>query len=156
VVAAARPDYDWITPYLAQGGLVGTSVGQAYGAADVVIFCSKELQPDSSPELAPPPGKTEIRLPFDDTLDQTKLPWRDILRAVERGALEINRHKRVMVLCTQGRNRSGLVVGLILQRVYGISGTDAIVIIRAKRRPRSGGAPLANPIFEQLVRRGPR
>lgn len=155
VAPAIKPDFDWITPYLAQGALLGTTVAQAYHAADVVIFCAMELQPDSS--LSPPPRKTEIRLPFDDTLDATQLPWRDILRAVDYGEAAVRQQRRVMTMCAQGRNRSGLVSALLLMRIYGLSGHDAVELVRMRRHPRRGGPALTNPAFTKLIReRGPR
>ena len=54
---------------------------------------------------------------------------------------------RVLVSCNQGRNRSGLVVGLVLVRYLGLSGEEAYGRIVAARGP---GA-LANESFRHYL-----
>jgi protein-tyrosine phosphatase len=50
-----------------------------------------------------------------------------------------------------GANRSGLINGMTLMRVNGMSGETAVEII--KRNRRSGGQePLSNPMFEHHLR----
>ncbi len=54
--------------------------------------------------------------------------------------------KRVVVICLEGRNRSGLVVALVLCDL-GYTGTEAVARLR-EVRPRT----LYNPVFESFVR----
>ena len=52
----------------------------------------------------------------------------------------------MLVACSQGLNRSGLVVGLLLRSID-VSGPDAVRWIRAAR----GYEALSNPVFEAWV-----
>lgn len=69
------------------------------------------------------------------------------LRAAEVVAAAVRRGQRVLVACSMGRNRSGLVVGLAL-RLLGHSGDEAVALVRAARGPMA----LSNEAFEQMVR----
>jgi protein-tyrosine phosphatase len=42
--------------------------------------------------------------------------------------------RRVLVHCTYGRNRSGLVVALAVRELFGLSGADAANLVRERRR----------------------
>jgi protein-tyrosine phosphatase len=69
------------------------------------------------------------------------------LRAAEVVAAHVRRGKRVLVVCSMGRNRSGLVVGMAL-RLLRRSGEEAVALVRAARGPEA----LSNEAFEKMVR----
>lgn len=54
-------------------------------------------------------------------------------RAVEETILALARRRHVLVHCWGGRNRSGLVVAMVLARIYGISGVEALSWVRSAR-----------------------
>lgn len=55
-------------------------------------------------------------------------------KAAEWTANAINGHGRVLVHCWGGKNRSGLVNGLALMRLTGMTGQSAYETVRAARR----------------------
>jgi len=87
--------------------------------------------------------RTRHEVRMYDSLDQS-------LGQVDRWARWVNARRRtgpVLVHCQAGLNRSSLIVGraLILE---GMSGNDAVELIREKRSP----ACLCNPSFEVYLR----
>ena len=65
----------------------------------------------------------------------------------ENIASKISKDSAVLCHCNAGRNRSGLMCALILCCVAGISGSEALEIVR-KERPRA----IATPFFESLLK----
>ncbi len=51
--------------------------------------------------------------------------------------------RKVLVHCGAGINRSSLVTALVVKRLFGLSGRDAVAFIRARRGPEA----LSNPDF---------
>lgn len=81
--------------------------------------------------------------------DKNELPSIDLLRDVAFFASRVLlRRRKVLVHCTAGYNRSGLVNAFILHSCFGYSGTDAIEMIR-KARPGS----LYNQTFVEFLER---
>lgn len=101
--------YNFITRTLAMGSYPPPGSPIPF---DVLVLCAEELQPPASAY----PGVTVLHVPLDDA-DPT---GDEILRAVAAGknvAARLRQGARVLVTCAQGRNRSGLVVGLALEEL---------------------------------------
>jgi len=112
---------------------------------DAVAFCAYEMQPDA---LAYPDVQV-LRVLLDDIPAIPSPEVRRELAAVVRELHSLwNDGKRVLITCAMGKNRSGLVTGLLL-RSLGFDAEQAIHDIRAARR--HVGA-LTNTKFEQLIR----
>ncbi len=91
-------------------------------------------------------GVMWLRVPLDD------VPWEPapalLDTAVAVVVTAIRRGQRVLVHCASGRNRSGLVTALVLRRLDGRTGQEAVNAVRLARR----GA-LSNPVFAVQVKR---
>lgn len=108
---------------------------------DVVALCAEEYQPKW------------LRVPhviyggFDDAEIDAETLYEAGVMAKQVGAA-IRAGKRVLVTCMQGRNRSGLVVALVLVHYYGLSGEDAVTLIRKRR----GRLALSNDRFRAFLK----
>lgn len=79
-------------------------------------------------------------LPLDTTITYLRWPIEDgpvpdvgMILALERAACAYIEHGgRVVTMCAQGRNRSGLLSALIVARLHGCSGSEAVRIVRSK------------------------
>lgn len=99
---------------------------------DVIVLCAEELQPEGDSERAYRPTRL-ICAPNDDSGNEFSKEQATIADVAARQATkEYAQGRRILVSCAQGRNRSGLVMALILHRVFGMSGEKAIRVIRAK------------------------
>lgn len=114
---------------------------------DVLVLCAEEFQPEASLF----PGVEVIHAGFHDGGDPpTKADIATAKAAAEVVADRLQRDRRVLVTCWLGINRSGLVTALALCNVTGMSGADAVSLIRS-RRPGS----LLNEHFVRLLYRIP-
>ncbi len=96
-------------------------------------------------DVFPPTMKLPTYL-YWHILDMPWMPNTDQLWNVARfGFNEWKAGKKVLVHCTQGKNRSGLVNGCILW-LNGMSGEEAVKLIQTKRP----GA-LFNPVFKKYL-----
>lgn len=142
-------NFDWLLPgRLAQGSYPGASPS-IFKNWDVVVYCAEELQP----HFAVPRGKAVYHFPIDDDIYRPVPPEVSQLGWKLAGTLadHVRSGHRVLVTCAMGANRSGLVNGMTLMRVNGMSGDTAVEII--KRNRRSGGQEaLSNPMFEHHLR----
>lgn len=98
-----------------------------------VVLCAQECGPDQRP---PEQYGVErvIYAPFGDS--GRRPPSQDIAtaeRAAELVARDIERGRRCLVTCFQGRNRSGLVCALAIRKVSGWDGKRAAEFVRAHR-----------------------
>lgn len=96
------------------------------------------LAPDARVEIvAPQPIVFELE---DLRSDLLYLP--ELHELADMLAECVQAHERVAVLCRQGRNRSGLLSGLVLNKL-GMPGRQAVARIRKKRRHAlsGGGGP---------------
>ena len=137
-------DASQITPLIWQGGYPARMRG--FGA---LVLCARELQER-------PPCAADVRLiraPMDDTDDPASQPaiCRTAIEAARRVLDEISEGRTVLVTCAQGRNRSGLATALAILQLYGVSGAEALEIVR-RARPRA----LTNPAFADFLERIPR
>ncbi len=142
-------NFDWVLPgRLAQGSYPGAGP-KVLRDWDVVVYCAEELQP----RFQVPKGKAVYHFPIDDDIYRPVPPevsqygWRlagSLVGHVRSG-------HRVLVTCAMGANRSGLVTGMTLMRLNGMSGGSAVDLIKSARR--SGEQePLSNPMFEHHLR----
>jgi hypothetical protein len=94
--------------------------------------------------------RTAMELPCDYPMDDAELTP-EILKQAEAAAISVRRHlaegRRVLVTCNAGKNRSGLVCGLVLRDHFGLSGLDALHAVRTARGPNA----LCNRSFAQYL-----
>jgi len=127
-----------------QGGLGDLAYPERY---DVIVLCADELQADDASVKAYGDRIRIISAPNDDSANPfTKAQATIAVQASKQVADEYKAGKRILVSCRQGRNRSGLVMALTLHRLFGISGEEAIRLIRSKV-PHA----LANPEFNNFL-----
>ena len=96
-----------------------------------------------------PAGGLYVCLPMDDgdEVDPTVPELAAFIASL------VTSGRRVLVHCTEGLNRSGVVVARALMDM-GMTAGEAIDLVRAKRGPSVDGFPaLSNPAFEEWLRR---
>lgn len=144
-------DYAWIVPNLiAQGAYPGAHPG-LFQVFDVIVYMAEEKQPT----VRTPPGKLALYGPMDD----------DVYRPVPTSignelhvlAQQCARHaaqgRKLLITCAMGKNRSGLMVGLTLLKLYpSWTPEQAIALIRRNRKLPDGDIALSNSMFEQYLR----
>lgn len=140
---------DPILPLLWQGGRPSPGPEVRDDGFDMLVLCEDEFQPDAKAF----PGVEVVHAPNDD--DPSRLPTPHELGIAKAAAKQVTealrKRKRVLVVCRAGLNRSGLVVALTLHYHLGMSGKDAVAMVRARRRSGSGIGPLSNPGFVDLL-----
>jgi protein-tyrosine phosphatase len=96
------------------------------------------------------PGVTVIHAPNDD--DFSRLPTRDELRLAIQAARQavpiLQGGGKVLSTCYMGLNRSGLVSALTLHLWLGVSGDEAIQMVRRGRK-----GSMRNPGFQTVLSR---
>ncbi len=110
----------------------GSPVDYAWARAagiDVVVDVSDPGPPPPEDELA---GIDYRKCPLVDGDEMPDAAQLDEL--VDHVVEMLRAGRRVLVHCTYGRNRSGLVVALAVRQVFGISGADAARLVRERRR----------------------
>lgn len=96
---------------------------------DVLVLCAEELQ-----HRAEEPGLIVLRCPLrDDGSAFTQREWNRAVRTSDAVVDLLLRRKRVLVTCAQGRNRSGLVSGIVLYRLTTLSGEQIVRYIQDRR-----------------------
>lgn len=112
-----------------------------------LVLCAVEHQPDE--EFYP--GVELLRCGFVDEYEPVGL---STLRMIDQTASTVAKRvragKRTLVTCAAGLNRSGLVTALVLTKVYGVSGADAVAWVKRER----AGA-LFNPVFVEILEKIP-
>lgn len=100
-----------------------------------------------------PPGGLFVSMPMEDE-DEVDPKVRELASFV---VSLVRSGRRVLVHCTEGLNRSGVVVARALMEM-GMSPTEAIDLVRSQRGPSVDGFPaLGNPAFvEWLLEEGRR
>lgn len=119
-----------------QGGILDL---RDMGTYDVVVLCANELQPDNSepPQDYYNRNNRKVRIicaPNDDSEGNplTKEQAQVAVKAAIETAAEYKLGRSILVCCAQGRNRSGLVMGLVLHYIFDVSGNEAVRIIRSR------------------------
>jgi protein-tyrosine phosphatase len=96
-----------------------------------------------------PSGGLYVCLPMDDG-DDVDPKVQELAGFI---ASLVTSGRRVLVHCTEGLNRSGVVVARALMDM-GMTATEAIDLVRQRRGPSVDGFPaLSNPAFEDWLRR---
>lgn len=137
--------FSWITDAIAQGSYPGLK-GTAFQHASVLVLCAEEHQAKG---LKAPPGKTIIRLGFDDDIYRPVPPEAGKIfhaHAQQLAKAVMSGHK-LMITCAMGLNRSGLITALTLMHGYKMRPSEAIRLIRGRRSKDC----LCNPMFEQWL-----
>lgn len=143
-------DWDHIYQGLYQGGapsLADDRDIQEPVEVDVVVLCAREYQPHRMFL-----GNVErYRIPYRDTFDPGETSPEDLERAIKMGevvaGLISHEHKRVLVTCWMGWNRSGLVSTIALLNLRpSWTAKDAIQWLQMHRYGAMG-----NPLFCDLV-----
>lgn len=143
-MTSAQPGYGYVLDDLAIGSKPPPGERLPF---DVLIITAYEL--NAMPGYrsdASYPGVTVVRISLDDSI----LSPGDVRKAfvtARTAANYVRRGQRVLVVCNQGRNRSGLVTALALMDL-GSSSRGAIRRVRAVR----GDDALSNPYFVQLLK----
>lgn len=97
---------------------------------DALVLCAEEYQPEAEHF----PGVEVIHAPMvDDQIDLETIERASVAAAKVADLVRDGKARKVLVTCAAGKNRSGLVAGLILHDLYGLSGGEAVAVIRAKR-----------------------
>lgn len=169
-------DASRIAPKLWQGGFPQDfrDLSATRAAVDVLVLCAVELQPahDESIEVvrqigpganggpsveivrAPLacPGVEVVLCPLEDTAEPSRQAeiYRAALAAAKHVVTALLDGKRVLSTCAQGLNRSGLVTALALIGRHGMSGADAVALVRGKRQN-----ALCNPAFAEFIQKIP-
>lgn len=95
----------------------------------VLVLCAEELQ--RRPEE---PDVLTLRCPLrDDGSPFTQRDWHRALRTADQVVELLLRRRRVLITCAQGRNRSGLVAGIVLYRITPMSGAECVRHIQSLR-----------------------
>lgn len=100
------------------------------------------------PDLRQQRGLEYIVMPVPDGKEVPELQYHAAVEIVlER--LQVNR--RVLVHCLAGRNRSGLICGLVIRQIRGVTGKKALTLLRIVRP-----TALVNPVFEAYLKGLPK
>lgn len=143
-------NFDFIIPgRLAQGAYPGRDL-KMFEHWDVVVYCAEEYQPKFS---SMPNGKRVYYAPMDDDI------YRPVPQEIARNLWKLagtvadhaRRGQKCLITCAMGANRSGLLMGLTLMRLNGMSGSNAVDLIKSRRTSGQQEA-LSNPMFEQFLR----
>lgn len=136
-------DFNWIMPNLAQGSYPKPPA-EAFQTFNVIVFCAEEMQP----RFRPPAGKWIFKIPLDDDIYRP-VPA-DVGNLLHTAAKSIASYHLAghptLVTCAQGRNRSGLMNGLVMRYAYNMAPRDVVALIKRKRAD-----ALCNPMFEQYL-----
>jgi len=111
----------------------------------VLVLCAKELQ-----QRAPEAGLRVLHCPLDDRADVSfsRSEWLRANRVAEEVVDLLGRGARILTTCAEGRNRSGLVNGLVLYRISALNGAECVEHIRQRR----AGALTNEQFVEALCR----
>ena len=124
-----------IAPRLFQGANPPQGKRLSCAGLDVLVLCALEHQ-DPSVNY---PGVMVIHAPMDDA---ERVPIQVATAAAKLAAIQHQRGAKILVVCHEGRNRSGLVSALILRELHFGTGKKCADHIR-RSRPRA----LTNPTF---------
>lgn len=138
--------YSFIIPGLYVGGLASVSqLPCDIGHVDCLVLCAKELVELQPVDEALPDFTELLRCPLRD-VENPEPELMELATATAREvAARIMTGKTVLVMCSEGVNRSGLVAALALLE---LGCRDPIGLLREQRHV----SVLLNRAFEKLVR----
>lgn len=143
---------DEIVPGLWQGPLPPRGDVLRKFGFDAVVLASIEWQFEDESFG----GITVIRAPNrDDGSELTREQLTLAVRTARQCVPRIRGGQKVLVTCTAGVNRSGLVSALTLHFLNGWSGSYCREVVRAQRKPSCGLPPLCNQHFSNALLRLP-
>lgn len=151
--ADARAGYaSCIADNLWQGGYPADPQGLWSSGTKVLVIVAKEHRPEGQADVdAKFPGVAVICSPLDDDGDTgpTASEARRAKAIADIVVEQLRDGHRVLVTCHLGRNRSGLVTGLVLVR-QGMTGLQALEHVRRAR-----ANALCNPSFARFIAQQP-
>jgi hypothetical protein len=115
--------------------------------ADIVVFCARELQPDPPHCL----GTQPVYVPLHDDIEHSAEAYTLARQASRWLYNEWRKGKTILVTCAQGRNRSGLVMALLLMRITNAPPAEVIDHIKGHRKD-----ALTNSAFVRRLMHTPR
>ena len=118
---------------------------------DVVVCCESDFQPPNG--YYGPNTKIVYAPNHDDKLSPQAIQI--ATRAGREIAYAYSQGRKILVICHEGRNRSGLVTALGLHMFYGITGKRAADIV-IRRRISSKDPALTNPYFMEYLNKLPK
>jgi len=126
--------YNIIQPDLAMGGAIIDS-SAAFEEFDILVLCAGEWQPHVNlPEEDK--SKRVVRMPYDDSkVALTKTVLQQLHKTAKELSDEHERGRRIVITCMAGRNRSGLLMALVLMERFKLPAKEAISLIKEKRGP---------------------
>lgn len=142
----AKHSYNIIQPNLAMGGAMQDS-SEAFEEFDILVFCAGEWQPHV---VLPEDDKAKrvIRLRYDDSPTALIASVRkELHKAADELVKEHRQGKKILITCLAGRNRSGLLTALVLMQRFGMSASEAILLIKERR----GDFALTNRTFTSYL-----
>lgn len=138
-------DATCIIPGLYQGSVPFPGSKLAARGFHTLVLCAKEYQPPSVIYS----GIKVIHAPNDDNGKPiTSSELQIAIKAASMVAKDVANGKNVLVTCMQGRNRSGLVTAISLVKLTGMSGKQAVRLVKNRRQN-----ALTNPVFCQFLER---
>jgi protein-tyrosine phosphatase len=142
-------DADRIVPGLYQGSMPPQGNALREARFSVLVLAAKQYQPKADRF----PGVTIIHVPLEDSHELTKEDIGSAMTVATRVAVAVRNGSRVLVTCLEGRNRSGLITALALRDLYGMSGSEAMLLVRQNRKNASA---LTNTTYQQFLLSLPR
>lgn len=127
----------------------GTHLAEA--GFDVLVLCADDIQPPSVMF----PGVIVLHAGIDDDYHLSSRERSVVVQSARAVAYHVERDRRTLVTCRQGRNRSGLVSALAIHFLTGMSGARAARHVQQLRQGPFGPA-LTNAYFVELLGEVPR
>jgi protein-tyrosine phosphatase len=112
--------------YLYQGSLPPEGLGVRNLGFDALVLCARQYQ-DGRYE-----GIMVLKCPMDDAT-LTEVEWNRAVDAAVRVSNLVRQHKKVLVTCRMGINRSGLVSALTVHLLTGWNGRECVRYVQLCR-----------------------
>ena len=129
-----------IVPGLWMGGYPSSWQGVIRDGFQTLVVTAQERA------AAPPLKGVELHaVPFADAAQMETATLDKLIDVAALIGEHVLAGKKVLVTCNEGRNRSGLVVGLAVHAMTGMSGRDIVALIRKQR------VKLSNALFANIL-----
>jgi len=133
-------DVSQIAPKLYQGSFPDPAKRIERAGFQTLVLTAAELQPDAR-AYGSAVEVLRCRL-ADNPEGPTRYEWNAILTVAAAIDRRLRGGRRILVTCAQGRNRSGIVMAVVLHRLYNWSGEKCVRWIQSRRQD-----SLTNPGF---------